>query len=523
MADSLENVYLNFINVSRRSNQTFAGYLEDFHTRYTKLKERGGEALTTRYLAMLLVRNANLQPSDFHSLMDQLNRSLEDNDGPFEKTTKLLNGMDKKKTPINVNQPDDDDERIEKDLKLKRRASNDKWLSSIPREIWIMILGYLSQPDLATVSKVCYSFRYVTYDSMLWTTLSLSWKTIKNKEESVDMLVDRCNKLKNFSVTLGENTFEELVASTRKEEDGHPMESEIAESIDLMRGLQEDQYTQDQLMMDTRIGDYLKRRRSTLESVSIQVPLSPEAISILEECKSLKKLEVNGNFMSGGGAYKAISQLKDLTSLSLYKLLTHILPLFAINDSKLKQLKAFELNDCYGKDSPGAWEWGFSALFKENPQLESFVIANWSGGDFDLSDDTLKELSRCRNLRRFELGGCEMGKITDKGICCLAKKCPQLKKIILPDTQKITDKSLESIANNTAIEHLEIQDCLKLTDDGVRYLLENAKNLQKLSLRVNDNGGTEGISEEFYKSLAGSHPNISIIKYKMSDYFEDED
>eukprot|EP00079_Xenopus_tropicalis_P023226 XP_012815465.1 PREDICTED: F-box/LRR-repeat protein 13 isoform X2 [Xenopus tropicalis] len=91
-------------------------------------------------------------------------------------------------------------------------------------------------------------------------------------------------------------------------------------------------------------------------------------------------------------------------------------------------------------------------------------------GSPHLSDVAFKVLAQGRKLAKIRIEG--NNRITDSSIKAICKFCANLNHIYVADCQKITDVSLKAISVLKNITILNVADCIRISDPGVRQVLE---------------------------------------------------
>lgn len=352
---------------------------------------------------------------------------------------------------------------------LERKERNEKFLSTLPQEIWIMILGYLPLLDLIAVSKVCFLFRSFSHDPILWTSLTFPWLSIfAPKEQSVRLLVGRCTTLKELNLVTSGKAVNKI------------RERRILCLNKDRRGIDED------WSIDAKIKQLLTSTSwDTLRRLKILVPLSSSTIAELANLTKLEELYLNG-------------------------------------------MGCEEDRDCADLH----WEKGLITVIQNNPGLEKLVLRDFAGFECKLTDDVLLALSEnCRSLKSLDIKPMRNGylKFTDSGMETLFKNCRKLKRMVFPSCWEVTDESLKFLAENCPVIkeveiniHTRIQNSefnrMGITDDVVKTFVNATKNLQKFSIYfpVKNGNVRGGTREELVKILSKSHPNLifnDLIKF----------
>lgn len=105
-----------------------------------------------------------------------------------------------------------------------------------------------------------------------------------------------------------------------------------------------------------------------------------------------------------------------------------------------------------------------------------------------ITDCSLMNISQhLKNLEVLDLGGCS--NISNLGLVLISEGLRKLKSLNLRSCC-VSDNGLSSLAGLTnkgaagtlSLEHLSLQDCYKITDDGLRHLSDGLHNLQSLNL-----------------------------------------
>jgi F-box/leucine-rich repeat protein 14 len=205
------------------------------------------------------------------------------------------------------------------------------------------------------------------------------------------------------------------------------------------------------------------------------------AIRPLSRCKSLARLHVGG--------FSRLSQNGVLLAASCPTL--RFIALDSVNsvsDAVLARLagtniSAFHLDQCSSLTEKG---------------LEAFFLAvrerllDLHLGYSKLSDRSMEKLADCRLLEELSLYGC--GDLSDNGFALLAR-LPALARLDLSQCTKLTDAGLKAlVTRNSLLTHLNLYNCSRVTSEGIRVLAQCAK-LQCLELFGLDNVTADAVSE----------------------------
>lgn len=105
-----------------------------------------------------------------------------------------------------------------------------------------------------------------------------------------------------------------------------------------------------------------------------------------------------------------------------------------------------------------------------------------------VTDISLKRICEyLKNLQTLELGGCS--NITNNGLLAIARGLRRLRRLNLRSCWYVSDVGMSHIAGqsgeaegNLELEHLGLQDCQRLSDDSLKYLLAGNSKLASINL-----------------------------------------
>ncbi|NXJ96602.1 DRC6 protein, partial [Corythaixoides concolor] len=98
-----------------------------------------------------------------------------------------------------------------------------------------------------------------------------------------------------------------------------------------------------------------------------------------------------------------------------------------------------------------------------------------------LSDSTFKALAECKLVKVSVEGN---NQITDLSFKLMSKCCPYLRHIHMVDCQKITDAGLEMISPLKHILVLNVADCIRIGDEGVRTFVQGSSGAKLRELNL---------------------------------------
>ncbi|XP_074920675.1 F-box and leucine-rich repeat protein 13 isoform X2 [Chelonoidis abingdonii] len=140
-------------------------------------------------------------------------------------------------------------------------------------------------------------------------------------------------------------------------------------------------------------------------------------------------------------------------------------------------------NSCSGikhlviNDMPTLTDKCIQALVEKCQQIMSVVFLDSP----HLSDVAFKALAECK-LVKVRIEG--NNRITDLSFKLMSKSCPQIKHIYMADCQKITDVSLKTISPLKYILVLNLADCVRISDAGLRSFLEGSSGTKLRELNL---------------------------------------
>ncbi|XP_020600406.1 F-box/LRR-repeat protein 13-like [Orbicella faveolata] len=115
---------------------------------------------------------------------------------------------------------------------------------------------------------------------------------------------------------------------------------------------------------------------------------------------------------------------------------------------------------------PGLRDDCVQALTSECRTLKNVSILN---SPF-LSDAAFKCLASCRRMHKIRVEG--NNRLTDASVKVLAKSCPMLDHVYLVDCPRITDLALKALASSKHLNVVNVADCVRIQDTGVRQIVE---------------------------------------------------
>ncbi|KTW32809.1 SCF ubiquitin ligase complex subunit GRR1 [Pneumocystis jirovecii RU7] len=129
-----------------------------------------------------------------------------------------------------------------------------------------------------------------------------------------------------------------------------------------------------------------------------------------------------------------------------------------------------------------------------------------------VSDQYLSKLDKCTLLERLTLIGCK--RVTDKGICDILSRNPNLLALDFTGLELITNKTLFCIAKyQKNLQGLNLTNCKNITDESIIAIAHSCSNLRRIKLN-----GCHLITDLSILSLASRCP--SLLEMDLDNCFE---
>ncbi|XP_050781491.1 dynein regulatory complex subunit 6 isoform X4 [Gopherus flavomarginatus] len=173
-------------------------------------------------------------------------------------------------------------------------------------------------------------------------------------------------------------------------------------------------------------------------------------------------------------SFKSISECKNLQDLNVSECqgLNISVDGFRYIANSCSEIKHLVINDM-----PTLTDKCIQALVEKCQQIMSVVFLDSP----HLSDVAFKALAECK-LVKVRIEG--NNRITDLSFKLMSKSCPQIKHIYMADCQKITDVSLKTISPLKYILVLNLADCVRISDAGLRSFLEGSSGTKLRELNL---------------------------------------
>ncbi|KAG4305421.1 hypothetical protein PORY_000977 [Pneumocystis oryctolagi] len=129
-----------------------------------------------------------------------------------------------------------------------------------------------------------------------------------------------------------------------------------------------------------------------------------------------------------------------------------------------------------------------------------------------VSDQYLSKLDKCTRLERLTLIGCK--RVTDKGICDILSRNPNLLALDFTGLELITNKTLFCIAKYLKnLQGLNLTNCKNITDESIIAIAHSCSNLRRIKLN-----GCHLITDLSVLSLTSRCP--SLLEMDLDNCFE---
>ncbi|KAM4748907.1 F-box and leucine-rich repeat protein 13 [Rhinophrynus dorsalis] len=322
-------------------------------------------------------------------------------------------------------------------------------VSQLPHKAVLKIFGYVDLIDLARSAQVCRAWKIITQSSALWSSIDFS--SVRHRIQDA-FVVNTLRKCRPYVIRLNLRSCSSLRWPTFK-------------GISECKNLQELNVSECQNMNDESMRIICEGCPALLYLNVSHTDITNATLRMMSRClHNLQYLSLaySRKFTDKGlqylGSGKGCRKLIYLDLSGCTQISVDGFKFIAVGCSALQQLKTndmFTLTDnC------------FLALLEKCLHLFSISLL----GSPHLSDAAFKVLAQGRKLAKIRIEG--NNRITDASIKVISKSCPNLNHIYIADCQKITDISLKAISSLKNITVLNVADCIRISDPGVRQVLE---------------------------------------------------
>ncbi|KAK0666004.1 hypothetical protein QBC41DRAFT_305646 [Cercophora samala] len=362
---------------------------------------------------------------------------------------------------------------------IKKKAKVFNFWDTIPSEIKIYVLSFLSPKELVRVSRVSKKFHELCFDGQLWTEFDASKFYREIPAESLTRILETAGPFVHDLNLRGCLQIEHMQRAQRLVAACHNLYST---SLEGCRNFQR-----------PTLHTLLKTNNQLIHLNLTGLPAVNNATCkiISRECPDLETLDISG--------------CKQMDARGIRFVLEGC--------PKLRDLRASSVRGFSSNADVAA------TIFATN-NLERLILSNCS----DLTDDTLKTmmlgpnpefdiitnrpLTPPRKLRHLDLTRCS--RLSDAGVKSLAHVTPHLEGLSLSNLVQVTDSALEPIlASCPNLTHLDLEDLTHLSNS----LLDNhlaraacAKKLEHLSI-----SGCDSISDAGMLPVFQSCTNLNSV------------
>ncbi|XP_073475702.1 F-box and leucine-rich repeat protein 13 [Aquarana catesbeiana] len=334
-------------------------------------------------------------------------------------------------------------------------------VSQLPQKAILKIFAFMDLIDLARSAQVCRSWKIITQNSFLWNSIDFSSVRHRIKDRFVANILRKCRP---YVIRLNLRRCSSLLWSTFKG---------IGECKNLQDlNLSECPNLNDEAMKVVIEGCpallYLNLSHTEITNTTLRVMsrylLNLQYLSLAYSRKFTDKgLQYLG---SGKGCHKVIYlDLSGCTQISIDG--------FRYIAAGCGSLQHLKINDMFTLTD--------SCLITLLEKCHNIASVSLLGSPH-LSDAAFKVLTHGKKLVKIRIEG--NNRITDASIKAISRSCPSLNHIYLADCQKITDISLKAISSLKNITVLNVADCIRVSDPGVRQVLEGPSGIKIKELNL---------------------------------------
>ncbi|XP_078000896.1 F-box and leucine-rich repeat protein 13-like isoform X1 [Glandiceps talaboti] len=322
-------------------------------------------------------------------------------------------------------------------------------ISMLPRRAAIKIFSYVDISDLGRCAMVCRSWKMITQTSSLWSRLDLS--TVRHKVTDITVIT-LLNKCRPYLIHLNLRGCAHLkkpsfisIGQCRNLQDLNISEC-TGVTDDMMKEIAE----------GCNILLYLNLSHTLVSDATLRV--------LAKCCTNLQYLSLAycKRFSDKGLQYLANGRgCRKLIYLDLSGC-TQITP----DGFKNIAHGCSNLQSIYMNDSNTLKDECISAITNKCHNIRAISLL----GAPHLSDSAMKSMAVNRKLQRIRLEA--NNRISDVGMKQLAKYCHDLRHVYLVDCPRLTDATLKSLSACRNVNVLNIADCVRISDTGVRQMVE---------------------------------------------------
>ncbi|CAB4012185.1 F-box LRR-repeat 13-like, partial [Paramuricea clavata] len=322
-------------------------------------------------------------------------------------------------------------------------------ISSLPKHVALLIFSNVDIQDLGRCASVSRSWKLIIQSSLLWSKMDFTRMKYKLTNKITSRLVHRyrsvlghlnlrgcCNLSQGSLKIIGESkNLQDLNVSECVGIDDDVVKSIAAGCSSLL---------------------YLNLSRCKISDATLR--------SLARNCVNLQYLSLSGcaGFSDKGLSYiahgKGARKLSFLDLSGCDQVTEHGFMTISIGFLSISTLI---LNDL-----PSLRDDHLKMLTDKCNSVKTISILNSPL----ISDAGMKYLTKFRRLQKIQIEA--NNRITDSAVKAIAKSCPELRHVFIADCPRLTDLSLKALASCKYLIVLNIADCVRIQDAGVRQVVE---------------------------------------------------
>nr|XP_033815510.1 dynein regulatory complex subunit 6 isoform X2 [Geotrypetes seraphini] len=323
-------------------------------------------------------------------------------------------------------------------------------VSQLPLRAALKIFSYVTIVDLARCAQVCQSWKVLTQTNFLWSSIDFSAVRQQIQDKTVVNILQKCRlyvvRLNFRCCSLHWPSFK---------------------TIGVCRNLQDLNLSECQGVNDESVRVISEGCSALLYLNLSYTDITDGTLRILSRCfQNLQYLSLAycRKFTDKGLQYLATGKgCRKLIYLDLSGCIQISIDGFRFIAAGCSKLQHLKINDMITLTDSC-----ILPLIEQCQQLTSISLL----GSPHLSDNTFKALAQGKKLSRIRIEGNNW--ITDSSFKSFSKQCLHLSHIYVADCQKITDHGLKALASMKNILVLNVADCIRISDPGVRHFLEGS-------------------------------------------------
>ncbi|XP_025107990.1 dynein regulatory complex subunit 6-like isoform X5 [Pomacea canaliculata] len=326
-------------------------------------------------------------------------------------------------------------------------------ISLLPKKIAIQVFSYVDIADLANCACVCRSWKVITQSGALWSRMNFFEVQKRLKDGVTDKVAARLlYKARPYLIHLNLRECQHLKQATFVS----VSQCRNIQDLNLSGCLGLDDDTLKLITKGCKILLYLNISHTSLTDASLR--------AVAKYCVNLQyislafcnKFSDRGlHYLSNGKCSKKLEYL-DLSGC------------LQVTPQGFQNLASgcINLTTLILDDFPTLMD---DSIIMMTEKCHKIHTVSFLGSPL-LTDESFKHLAQLKQLRVLKVDGNH--RISDDSMRMVGKLCPDLQHIYLTDCQRLTDSTLKSFANCRSLTVLNIADCVRISDAGVRHLTE---------------------------------------------------